>query len=92
MVFLCGFAGAVALDSAFFGQGTGPILLAHVKCTGRESSLFECDYVGIGPHNCGHFSDAGVLCQGNIIFNTFCLSLCTFCIITNCYLVHCKLL
>ena len=67
MILLCGFSDAVALDSAYYGQGTGPILLDNVVCTGSESSLFECDHNGIGRHNCTHSEDASVQCQGNMI-------------------------
>ena len=52
----------VAVSSATFGQGTGPIFLDDVRCTGAESSLLSCSHIGIGIHNCGHYEDAGVLC------------------------------
>ena len=76
MVFLCGFAGAVARNYAYYGQGTGPILLDDVVCNGTESSLFECDHNGFGIHNCAHSEDASVICQGNIISVQFILQLC----------------
>ena len=52
--------GAVAYGSAYFGVGSGPIVLDNVGCTGNESSLFDCVY--IPTHNCVHFEDAGVSC------------------------------
>ena len=53
-------AGAEARGSAFFGAGTGPIVLDDVQCTGSELLLANCTY---NPnHNCGHFEDAGVVC------------------------------
>ena len=58
--------GAVAFSFAAFGQGSGAILLDNVACTGTETTLFSCPSNGIGNHNCGHYEDAGVRCQGCI--------------------------
>ena len=45
-----------------FGQGTGPIFLYGLGCTGTESSLLSCSHSGIRFNWCGHYSDAGVIC------------------------------
>ena len=52
----------MALNRAFFGQGTGPIFLDDVACTGNEQTLLSCPHRGINNHNCGHHEDAGVNC------------------------------
>ena len=48
--------------SAFFGQGTVPILLDDVLCAGSETQLINCPYTAL--HNCFHSEDAGVTCPG----------------------------
>ena len=54
--------GAVAFSNAEFGQGTGPIFLENLLCSGTESRLVDCAHNGIGNHNCDHREDAGVRC------------------------------
>ena len=56
--------GAQALIRASrFGQGTGPIYLDDVGCTGSEQMLTSCPRPNpIGEHNCDHSEDAGVQC------------------------------
>ena len=50
--------------SAYFGEGSGLILLDNVNCNGRESSIFDCNQNIIGDHDCEHHEDAGVFCFG----------------------------
>ena len=55
--------GAIARSEAFYGQGSGNILLDNVGCRGNETRLIDCPNNGIGVHNCRHSEDAGVTCQ-----------------------------
>ncbi|KAM7394278.1 hypothetical protein PAMP_021091 [Pampus punctatissimus] len=59
-----GYSGvAKARVMAYFGEGTGPIHMDNVKCSGEESSLADCIKQAPGTHNCRHSEDAGVICN-----------------------------
>lgn len=58
----CGQAMA-AREEAYFGPGTGTILLDNLKCNGTEASLQECNHITWNMHNCDHSEDAGVTCS-----------------------------
>ena len=60
-------AGAVARPSAFYGQGTGPILLSSVSCNSYASSLLKCSF-SVPSSYCNHGDDAGVLCAGKLVW------------------------
>ena len=54
---------AIAMSYAAFGQGTGPIYLDNLGCTGSESTLLSCSHRGIGVlRSCSHYEDARVVC------------------------------
>ena len=54
--------GSTALRYAFFGQGTGPIVLNNfVQCTGSETRLLDCP-LGSRISSCQHYYDVGVRC------------------------------
>uniref|UniRef100_A0A3B4CSC5 Deleted in malignant brain tumors 1 protein n=1 Tax=Pygocentrus nattereri TaxID=42514 RepID=A0A3B4CSC5_PYGNA len=64
----CGRAVSV-FHSAHFGQGSDPILLDNVGCSGNESSLSRCSHDGFYTHSCNHGKDAGVICSGLRLVN-----------------------
>ena len=53
----------MALTSGFT-NGAGQIWLDNVQCRGTETRLIDCPANALGSHNCAHFEDAGVRCQG----------------------------
>ncbi|XP_029375712.1 scavenger receptor cysteine-rich domain-containing group B protein [Echeneis naucrates] len=58
-----------AKTQAYFGYGSGPILLDNVECGGSEPELSQCFHLGWGQHNCGHHEDAGVICAPFVLYN-----------------------
>ena len=54
-----GYAGAIAIGWADFGQGSGTIY-HYYNCNGNEASIFDC---GPGSRGCSHAEDAGVICR-----------------------------
>ncbi|XP_065276718.1 deleted in malignant brain tumors 1 protein-like [Emys orbicularis] len=53
-----------ALAAAHFGQGSDPIWLVDVNCTGTEAALSDCGARPWGENYCDHGEDAGVVCSG----------------------------
>ena len=73
--------------NAFYGQGTGDILLDGVMCAGTERHLAECAHKGWGVHRCDHKDDAGVMCNAGNITPPFCNPLICICLFA-CLLVN----
>ena len=55
--------GAVPYRLAHFGQGTGPIFIRWISCSGSESSWLQCHWTRY-QSGCNHYEDAGVRCEG----------------------------
>ena len=53
----------IAVQSSYFGRGTGTILTSGAQCNGSELQLTDCQrtsLIGI----CNHGHDVGVICHG----------------------------
>ena len=55
---------------AYFGEGTGPILMDAVRCRGSESRLIDCPYDKDTAED-SHAEDAGVHCQLGDFLSTY---------------------
>ena len=52
-----------AYSGATHGQGTGPIWMDDVACSGSESHIYDCSHRGWGNNACTHSNDASVNCS-----------------------------
>ena len=60
--------GAIALFEAAYGQGTGPIWLDSVQCTGSEENIDSCSHDPWGSHDCDHTEDVSVICLSKFYY------------------------
>ncbi|XP_067882181.1 deleted in malignant brain tumors 1 protein-like [Heterodontus francisci] len=59
----CGTA-VLAPGWAHFGEGTGPVVMADVECSGTEAALRDCESDQWDQYSWPHSDDAGVICSG----------------------------
>ena len=62
LVIIFYYSDGVAKARAYYGPGSGSILLDELQCEGHESRLEECGHAGWGIDDCSHSEDAGVEC------------------------------
>ena len=67
--FYCIISDAIAYSNARYGQGTGPIWLDNLACTGAEYNLTSCSYDS-DTSDCSHYEDAGVRCNTTCGYNS----------------------
>ncbi len=67
----CGTA-VKATSNAHFGQGSGPISMSDVHCSGSETALKYCHSDSQNAHYCRHNRDAGVVCSGKLLQTSAC--------------------
>ena len=53
---------AITYGGAHFGQGSGPIGLDNIACSGSEKGLVNCSY-DTDTTDCTHLEDVGLRCQ-----------------------------
>ena len=61
-VFLIFLAATIRGLDSDYGNGSGPITLDNVVCTGGESNLLSCQHNPVYDHNCQHNEDVAVIC------------------------------
>lgn len=55
--------GGTVIAASSVIDGSGPIWLDNLECTGSESTLFDCQAEPLGESNCSHSEDVGVSCS-----------------------------
>ncbi len=60
--------GSIARLYGQSSQGTGPIVLYNVQCSGTEGRLLECPSRALDVSNCRHSEDAGVTCSPGMTY------------------------
>lgn len=64
-----GYNTALSAPVGTFGEGSGPIWIYEVSCSGEEANLTQCRSSHVTPQYCTHSHDAGVVCSGTCMHN-----------------------
>ena len=67
-------------SSSYFGQGTVPIVMDYVNCSGSEFRLYDCNHF-THSYGCTHIDDVGVRCQPGLSATTH--AVCSYIIISS---------
>ena len=59
--------GAEPRYGAFYGEGSQPLLVADMFCSGTERDLLTCQRNVFGITHCNAYEEAGVKCLGMYI-------------------------
>ena len=49
--------------SSLYGEGSGPVFLSNLGCTGSEDNLLQCPHTVIFGTLCTHALDVGLYCE-----------------------------
>lgn len=53
---------------AYLGQGSGPIFLTRLRCSGEEEWLGQCNGTEWEVDDCFHGEDAGIFCYDGVSY------------------------
>lgn len=60
---------AEAFNGATYDQGTGPVMMSNLRCTGNEIDIGDCPFDGWRISHCLHSKDVGVSCGETFLCN-----------------------
>ena len=66
--------GGVRYGSSTYGQGSGPIFLGEIRCSGSEDSLLKCGRSVFNVVNGGctnHYYDVGLKCERKFLLRHY---------------------